>query len=424
MSQPLVSVIVPIYNVENYLNECANSIINQTYKNLEIILVNDKSSDKSGEIARNCVEKDSRIKLINKPKNEGLNYARKTGFENSCGEYVMFVDSDDMIARDAVEIMLQAAEKYFADMVLGGYLAFNNSRSDLKNTNPYWRELQTVSDEYPKATISKTREEIYKWYINRHRIPDNKYVPLSSISACMKLLSRRAVENINWKISNYRRSEDIPMMRQIYQNTKCLAVLNKVVYYYRHNLNSISTGGQSSFIGPDGRTVGLFEFFGKQFAIDREFIESNKLNLEKDLLWQEIFNYYWYLRDEINKGNFEKNHSEETFLNHKLPRLISDVEKAGGFYDYAKKMGIDEPYREFLRIAKNYDVRAYVEYYKQYQKMQKTIVAKKIKIAQLNAKLIAQEIEITSKNSELERLMGIKASAKHLMGNVKRRIAR
>lgn len=119
-SMPLVSVIVPIYKVERYLKECVDSIINQTYKNLEIILVDDGSPDKSGEIADSYAEKDGRVRVIHK-ENGGLSDARNVGIESAKGEYISLIDSDDYISQYFIEIMMKNAIKYVTDVVtIGG----------------------------------------------------------------------------------------------------------------------------------------------------------------------------------------------------------------------------------------------------------------------------------------------------------------
>lgn len=113
----LVSVIVPMYRVEKYLEKCIESICTQTYQNLEIILVDDGSPDRSGEIAEEYAKKDSRIKVIHQ-ENSGVSTARNTGIEASTGEYICFSDSDDYLMPDYVEYLLELALKYNADVSL------------------------------------------------------------------------------------------------------------------------------------------------------------------------------------------------------------------------------------------------------------------------------------------------------------------
>lgn len=113
----LVSVIVPVYKVERYLRKCLDSVCNQTYQNIEIILVDDGSPDSCGEICESYKETDSRIKVIHK-ENAGLGMARNSGIKIACGDYVMFVDSDDWIDEDMIEKLVTSIEMSNADMAI------------------------------------------------------------------------------------------------------------------------------------------------------------------------------------------------------------------------------------------------------------------------------------------------------------------
>ena len=116
-----ISVVVPIYNVEKYLPECIESVQNQSYMNLEIILVDDGSPDNSGKIADEYAKKDGRIKVIHK-KNGGLSDARNAGIEVATGDYIMFLDSDDLLTADACKVLEEKIEKENADYVIGNYI--------------------------------------------------------------------------------------------------------------------------------------------------------------------------------------------------------------------------------------------------------------------------------------------------------------
>ena len=116
----LVSVIVPVYNVESYLKECVDSLINQTYKNIEILLIDDGSTDTSGVICDQYIKIDTRVQVKHK-KNGGLSDARNTGIDMASGDYIMFVDSDDYVADNYVEIMLNAMVSQQVDIVICGY---------------------------------------------------------------------------------------------------------------------------------------------------------------------------------------------------------------------------------------------------------------------------------------------------------------
>ena len=117
-----VSIIIPIYNVEQYLARCLDSVINQTHKEMDIICVNDCSPDNSSHILEKYAKKDARIKIVNREKNGGLSAARNSGMDVACGEYMFFLDSDDWIDPDYIESCLAAALKSNADIVINNSL--------------------------------------------------------------------------------------------------------------------------------------------------------------------------------------------------------------------------------------------------------------------------------------------------------------
>lgn len=138
---PLVSIIVPTYNVKDYVEECVNSLASQTYQNVEIILVDDGSTDGSSDILDSLVEKDSRIKVFHK-ENGGTHSARNLGVEKSTGDYVMFIDPDDWFNKDCVESVLEAIKSTGADVVKFNYVKefgshFENKKNSLLESKLY-----------------------------------------------------------------------------------------------------------------------------------------------------------------------------------------------------------------------------------------------------------------------------------------------
>lgn len=127
---PLVSIVIPVYNGEKYLEECIQSVINQTYKNIEVIIVNDGSTDGSLSIIHRYAEKDGRIKYVNKA-NEGLVKARKTGLSLAVGKYIQHLDGDDMLCPHAVETLLAKAEQTGADIVSFPFFFCKGEKRDL-----------------------------------------------------------------------------------------------------------------------------------------------------------------------------------------------------------------------------------------------------------------------------------------------------
>lgn len=126
MNNKKVTIIIPVYNVEKYLSRCLNNVINQTYSNIEIILVNDGATDNSQVICEEYKKKDDRIKLLVK-ENGGLSDARNYGIPYATGDYIAFIDSDDMIHTSYIEYLLNLIEKYNGDISICGYQSFYDS---------------------------------------------------------------------------------------------------------------------------------------------------------------------------------------------------------------------------------------------------------------------------------------------------------
>ena len=143
MKQPLVSVIVPIYKVEPYLRWCLDSIVKQTYTNLEIILVDDGSPDGCPQICDEYAARDKRIVVIHKD-NGGLSDARNAGLDICKGEYISFIDSDDWVANIYIEAMLKATITNNAEMVVGNFIRANQTYS-LQISNYSLANVETLS---------------------------------------------------------------------------------------------------------------------------------------------------------------------------------------------------------------------------------------------------------------------------------------
>lgn len=127
--EPLLSIIIPAFNIEKYISRCLDSLINQSYKNIEIIAVNDGSTDGTGDIINSYVKKDSRVKVINK-ENEGVSIARNTGIHLAKGDYIGFVDGDDTVDNEMFKILIKNAIDYDADISHCGYKMVFPSRTD------------------------------------------------------------------------------------------------------------------------------------------------------------------------------------------------------------------------------------------------------------------------------------------------------
>lgn len=134
--EELISIVLPVYNVENYLDKCITSIISQTYKNFELIIVNDGSTDSSLEICQNYEEADARIQLFSK-KNEGVSSARNYGLERIKGEFVTFIDSDDFITENYVKNLVIALKQCNADMSISRFELYYSESKKIEHTKKY-----------------------------------------------------------------------------------------------------------------------------------------------------------------------------------------------------------------------------------------------------------------------------------------------
>ena len=157
----LISVIVPIYNVENYLRKCIESILNQTYKSLQIILVDDGSSDQSGSICDEYALKDDRIEVIHK-KNGGLVSARKAGLARAKGAYIGFVDGDDYLEPFFYQVLLEDIIKYDVDFVHSGYIREDNvSQTVLNKYENGVCQLEGTQAEFIQSYIFRTDSNVH-----------------------------------------------------------------------------------------------------------------------------------------------------------------------------------------------------------------------------------------------------------------------
>lgn len=163
----LVSIVVPIYKVEKYLEKCVNSILRQTYRNLEIILVDDGSPDQSGIMCDEYAGKDSRVHVIHKD-NGGLSDARNVGAREASGKYLLFVDSDDYIAEELVEKTVNAAEKTNSDIVLFDYFCVEGDREEVRTNNIVPGKVVNIRSEKelllipPASWLKLFRREFYE----------------------------------------------------------------------------------------------------------------------------------------------------------------------------------------------------------------------------------------------------------------------
>ena len=242
---PKVSIIIPVYNVENYIEECLASVLKQTFKNYEVIIVNDGTTDNSAQIASVFTENDSRFKLVNQ-ENQGLSGARNTGIQEAKGEYIAFLDSDDWIDKNFIEKLLEAIIRNDCDIAAASII----------------RKREKTQ----KYRVHYTQEKIHTTYeekISACRIPACCYV-------WNKLYKTTLVKQQSFKYNVY--YEDVLWTPQVLKKSEKLVTVPNVNYYYRVNKSSIVKKIQSPKKQRDS-------YFSKKFMIN--FLEENGIVLSK-----------------------------------------------------------------------------------------------------------------------------------------------
>ena len=227
----LVSVIVPVYNVEKYLDRCVESIVNQSYTNIELILVNDGSTDSSAEICDGWAAKDNRIRVIHK-ENAGAGQARNTGIDNATGEYVFFFDSDDYVDLHTVEKAYKLAEDEATDIVVFGMSGVDRNGNIVNSRTPVASQTSFEGDEVQRDFLPA----LTNWQGNTEKVKN------ICLSACSCIFSMDLINRANWRFVSEREiiSEDTFSLLMLYKYVKKVSILSETLYFYFENVSSFS----------------------------------------------------------------------------------------------------------------------------------------------------------------------------------------
>lgn len=267
-----ISIIVPVYNVERYLNRCLDSIINQTYNNIEIILVNDGSTDNSLEICNSYREKDSRVVVINK-KNGGQSSARNSGLKASTGNYIMFVDSDDKINLRCCELFIDTMLKNNSDIVIGS--SSSNEKEIDKDLELNSIEVDLINDDI-----------LYNYFL------------IGKISVWGKLYKKSILSDIAFEYC--KTSEESEFNYRAFKRCKKFSFIKSPIYYY--NQESISICRSKLKLG---------DFYA--IEISKNIADSVMCEKVKSVA---MLHYYKAIYNIINKGlsrGYDNNESKKVF---------------------------------------------------------------------------------------------------------------
>lgn len=259
---PLISIIVPCYKVEQYLDECVTSIINQTYTNLEIILVDDGSPDNVPKMCDEWAKKDSRIKVIHKS-NGGLSDARNAGLGIYSGEFVSFVDSDDFIEKDMIDVLYNLYKSTRADVCACKIQRYIQSTKKIEPINYFKYSNCYDSKSYIKNLLLR-KIDCASW----NKLYTKEFIGNS------KFIKGRNNEDIIW------------LFFRFYENNFRVAYTDRILYNYRRTPNSITTSGLNphffdSFI--NSVEMEQYDFSHKRIYLSE--LKNLKLKISIDLYW-------------------------------------------------------------------------------------------------------------------------------------------
>lgn len=250
MKKDLITIIVPVYNVEEYLQKCIESILEQSYENLEIILVDDGSTDDSGKICDEYVKKDKRIKVFHK-KNEGVSSARNLGISKSKGSLICFVDSDDWIEKDLCLKLINAIQENCADIVLCGYNRVTGKNREKINSSG-------------KNQIISGREYLI-----------NCLNPQTSYGFChMKLIRKKIINEIRFD-ENLKVGEDALFNIKISSNINKAIFLKENLYNYRINISSTVRKFDVQYVDKYLNAIKIINsYLKKNYEEDKEILQN------------------------------------------------------------------------------------------------------------------------------------------------------
>ena len=216
-----ISIIIPVYNVEPYIKACLQSVFNQSYKNIEVIVVDDCGNDNSMEIIKTIINENNRfndVKILHHKNNRGLSAARNTGIENCTGEYIYFLDSDDTLPSNSIELLVSKIKKYDddVDFVIGGIKTYGNKNYIYPlQSNPYVDNNNDILNDYLS----------FKW----------------NVMACNKLINKKMIDKYNIKFIVGIYHEDMDFSFKLALHANKMACCYDVTYNYLIRNNSITT---------------------------------------------------------------------------------------------------------------------------------------------------------------------------------------
>ena len=301
MKNPLISLIIPMYNAENYIEECLDSVVDQTYKNIEVLIIDDNSTDGSGKLANIYANQYHNI-TYKKTKNANAAKTRRDGLADAKGELVCFLDSDDIVDRRYVQTLYDAMKETNTEMSMCG--------------------IDVFSGEFHKPNEVRKYPSFYKIdsnansFANHFHITDENKLTLQSWNA--KLFKKSLFSSIDYTVLKTNIWEDVCTMVQILREVEKIGIVSPTLYWYRQVEGSISNRTIFTTVKHNGRELNAIEFF-KDVVMEycKENLSGPDVGAAIDRLCAaEFFNYARMVPDLIVRKEYleQKLNLEQTRL--------------------------------------------------------------------------------------------------------------
>ena len=320
-----ISVIVPVYNVEKYLDECLDSILAQSFKNFEVICVNDGSTDSSSDILNNYAKKDTRIKIITQS-NQGLGGARNAGLNKANGNYICFIDSDDYIELDALEKLHSNAISNQSDIALFKFQKVDDFHNvDRKR---YAFKIDRIFGDIDYDHFTFTYQDVKKHVLN------------SAFSACLKLYKKEFLDSIGFAFPAEVHFEDVPAHAMVMLGAQRISFVNDFLYNYRTNPDSITNATANNF--DIFKVIDMVE----DYLMEHGYYE----NLENEFILFKIAQIFTYFDIEKSdeffnraKAEFEKIEiKDDKLLKERYLKRFNLVLDSDNYDEYVVKLNSDK----------------------------------------------------------------------------------
>lgn len=387
VDNPLVSVIVPVYNTEKYLRECLDSVLGQTYESLEIILIDDGSTDSSGEICDEYARADDRVKVIHR-ENGGVSSARNLGMAEATGQYFQFIDADDLADRRLVSAMVECCESSGADIGICRHDSFDGSLDNKTYREPLGEtgvvEVNSISDKILNISSPSIWKMIFRsGFIKTHMLSFDESLVRGEdlLFGGQTLVSSKLIAIVNEHLYHYRAGVDSSIVsRKDPKSLTTLSALKKLKKFLKYN--------------------GLYDKFKKSFVqlafcgallYDYDYATEGAFFIKK---YNEIHEFASGIVDDIDKAHLDEMRNDKACLD---AIWVAEIEDPALFYYQKTKQLYDR-----VEVMSSESLM-----------MQDHISALQGDIANLTS-------DITKLTSDAEKLERVGPAARRLAGNIKR----